>query len=232
MRPFATYAIEPAAPLATFAKLPIKEITVFKDGHAFVAHEGKMPTDSKGNVVMDYLPAPVLGTFWPYTVEKGVKLTSVVAGQKRVMVDRTALNLRDLLEANIGAEAIIEEIGTNRYEATILSVPARSAEEQATNNPPNTTERLPERGNLILLKTVEGIKAVSIDRIQEVTFKQPHQAALSSEEFRNLLTLKLDWNKARPASTAEVGLLYLQKGIRWIPNYKVELGPDGKASVK
>src|SRR5664279_5472913 len=63
----AASAAEKAAPLSTFGKLPIKEITVFKDGHAFVAHEGEMPTDEHGNVVMDYLPAPVVGTFWPYS---------------------------------------------------------------------------------------------------------------------------------------------------------------------
>src|SRR5437879_2848914 len=124
-------AAEKAAPLATFAKLPIKEITVFKDGHAFVAHEGQMVTDEHGDVVMDYLPAPVLGTFWPYATEPGARLTSVVAGQKRVLVERTALTLRELLEANIGADVILLEAGTNRYEATIAGVPARSAEEQA-----------------------------------------------------------------------------------------------------
>ena len=74
-------AAEKAAPLSTFGKLPIKEITVFKDGHAFVAHEGEMPTDEHGNVVMDYLPAPVIGTFWPYSAEKRAKLTSVVASR-------------------------------------------------------------------------------------------------------------------------------------------------------
>jgi hypothetical protein len=52
-----------AAPLGTLAKMPVKEITVFKDGHAFVLHEGPLPTDGAGNVVLDYLPAPVLGTF-------------------------------------------------------------------------------------------------------------------------------------------------------------------------
>ena len=233
--PFLTsgaFAVEQAAPLATFSKLPVKEITVFKDGHAFVAHEGRMPVDDHGNVVMDYLPAPVLGTFWPYSAEQGTKLTSVVAGQKRVLVERTALTLRELLEANIGAEAVIAETGTNRYEATIVGLPARSAEEQAGANPPNSGERLPEKGNLLLLRTAEGTKAVSIDRIQEVTFKQPHQAALASEEFRNLLTLKLDWNQARPATAANIGLFYLQKGIRWIPNYKIDIGSDGKAAVK
>jgi hypothetical protein len=228
----AAAAAEKAAPLSTFGKLPIKEVTVFKDGHAFVAHEGEMPTDEHGNVVMDYLPAPVIGTFWPYSAEKRARLTSVVASQKRVLVERTALSVRELLEANIGAEAIIAESGTNRYAATILGVPTRSAEEQAATNPPNTGERLPEKGNLILLQTAEGVKALAIDRIQDVTFKQPHKPATANEEFRNLLTLKLDWGKAKRAKTANVGLFYLQKGVRWIPSYKVEIDGDGKATMK
>ena len=228
----AAAGVEKAAPLSTFGKLPIKELTVFKDGHAFVAHEGEMPTDEHGNVVMDYLPTPVVGTFWPYSAEKRAKLTSVVASQKRVLVERTALSVRELLEANIGAEAIIAESGTNRYAATILGVPARSAEEQAATNPPNTGERLPEKGNLILLQTAEGVKALPIDRIQDVTFKQAHKAAAANEEFRTLLTLKLDWGKAKPAKAANVGLFYLQKGMRWIPSYKVEIDGDGKAAVK
>jgi hypothetical protein len=225
-------AVEKAAPLSTFGKLPIKEITVFKDGNALVAHEGKMPTDDHGNVLMDYLPAPVLGTFWPYSAEKRARLTSVVASQKRVLVERTALTLRELLEANVGAEVIITEAGTNSYPATIAGLPARSAEEQAAVNPPNSGEHLPEKGSLILLKTAEGLKALPIERIQEVTFKNAHQPAAANEEFRNLLTLKLDWGKAAPAKSANVGLFYVQKGVRWIPSYKVEMGDDGQAAVK
>jgi hypothetical protein len=228
----AVLAAEKAAPLSTFAKLPIKEITVFKDGHAFVAHEGEMPTDEKGRVVMDYLPTPVVGTFWPYSAEKQARLVGVVASQKRVLVERTALNLRELLEANIGAEAIIAETGENRYAATILGLPARSAEEQAAINPPNAGERLPEKGNVILLKIAEGVKVLAIDRIQEVTFTHAHKTAVAEEEFRNLLYLNLDWGNAKPAPKAKVGLFYLQKGVRWIPSYKVELDGKGSAAVK
>src|ERR1017187_2316500 len=118
-----TSAAEKAAPLSTFGKLPIKEITVFKDGHAFVAHEGEMPADEHGNVVMDYLPAPVVGTFWPYSAEKKAKLTSVVASRKRVLVERTALSSREHLQANLGAEAIIAEFGKHRYAGMIGSPP-------------------------------------------------------------------------------------------------------------
>ena len=49
-----------------YEKLPVKEVTIFKDGHAYVLHEGSLPTDEKGNVAMDQLPKPILGTFWAY----------------------------------------------------------------------------------------------------------------------------------------------------------------------
>src|SRR5207244_2872236 len=59
-----------------------------------------------------------------------------------------------------------------------------------------------------------------------------HKNKLSHEEFRNLLTLKLDWGGRRPSSTAGVGLVYLQKGLRWIPGYKVTLDGNGTAGIK
>ena len=225
-------ASEKATPLKTFGRLPIKEVTVFKDGHACVAHEGPLPTDARGNVLMDYLPAPVLGTFWPYVAEPGARLTSVVAGQKRVLVERTALSLPELLEANVGAEAIIQEPGTNRYTATVIGLPARSAEELEATSPPSTGESLPQKGSLVLLRTAAGVKAVPLDHIQEVTFVHAPKPAAAVEEFRNLLTLRLEWNQAKPKKAANVGLFYVQKGIRWIPNYKIELDGNGKATVK
>src|SRR5689334_2910086 len=101
---------DPATPLTSLAKMPVKEITVFKDGHAFLLHSGKMPTDPAGNVVLDALPQPVLGTFWPYSADKNVKLTAVTASTRKVKLDRTALSLRELIEANIGAEVQITEM--------------------------------------------------------------------------------------------------------------------------
>ncbi len=224
-------AAEKAAPLSTFGKLPIKEITVFKDGHAFVAHEGPMPTDDQGNVVMDYLPVPVIGTFWAYSSESRAKLAGVLAGQKRVRVERTALSIRELLEGNVGAEVLISESGTN-YSATIVGFPERTSDEQERTSPPNSGERLPEKGSLILLKTAAGTRAVPIERIQDVTFKEAPKHGVAQEEFRNLLTLKLDWSRARAAKSANVGLFYLQKGVRWIPSYKVEIDGQGNAKVK
>jgi hypothetical protein len=234
----AALAAQAPAPLAALARMPVKEVTVFKDGHAFVLHEGTLPTDAAGNVLMDYLPSPVLGTFWPYSANPGVKLAGVVAGQRRVLVEQTALSLAELLDGNAGAEAIITEKTTGpnrepvRYACTIIGIPQRSSEELATTGLPNAAPRTPEKGSIILVRTSDGVKAVIVENIQDVTFKTPHKSKLSHEEFRNLLTLKLEWGSRKPGPTAQVGLVYLQNGLRWIPGYRATLDGNGNAAIK
>lgn len=225
------------APPGALAQMPIREVTVFKDGHAFVLHEGRVSTDGAGNVVMDYLPMPVLGTFWAHSADARARLTSAVASQQRVRIDRTALGLRELIEGNIGAQVMVSELPSGReqpltYAATIVGVPERSGEELERTSPPNSGEKLPQKGNVVLLRTEAGTKVVSLDRILDVTFKSTPRLNVTSEEFRNLLTLKLDWEGRKAEKDAAVGMIYLQKGLRWIPNYKVSLDGKGNALVK
>jgi len=229
-----------AEPLSALAQMPVKEVTSFKDGHAFVLHEGSMPTDEAGNVVLDYLPAPVLGTFWPYSADKDAKLSSVVASQHKVMVPQSALNVQEFIQANPGAQVVVTELknaGANNpssitYDAQILGIPVRSSEELEHNSPPNSGEKLPVYGECVLLKTATGVSTVPLSKIEYVTFKGNYDSKLSREEFRNLLTLKLDWSKGQAAKNAEVGMMYLQQGIRWVPEYKINIDGNGLAHVK
>jgi len=226
----AAVAQEPAR-LEALGKMPVKEVTVFKDGHAFVLHEGTLPTDAAGDVVMDYLPTPLMGAFWPYATEKGATLKAVVAGRRAVQVDRTALTIPELLEANVGAECIVTEMEGQpvRYATTILAFPTRPPE-IGPGEAPSNREETP--GQYVLLKTADGAKAVPLSVIRDVTFKGERRSAVSAEEMRNLLTLKLDWGAGHPGREAGVGLVYLQQGLRWIPSYKVVLDGKGSAQVK
>ena len=220
-------------PKNEFFKLPIKEITIFKDGHAFVIHEGSLPVDESGNVAMDYLPAPILGAFWPYSADRNVKLVGVVAGQQKVSVERTALDVENLVKANIGADVIIKEKNERpAYPATIVSIPTRSSEELAVTDPNDATPKLPQQGKIVLLKTGDGIKALDLDTIQDVTFKNQPKSNVIGDEFRNRLLLKLHWDGHDPAKTAAVGLAYIQKGVRWIPSYRVTLDDNGNAAIE
>ena len=236
---------ETAEPLGALAKMPVREITVFKDGHAFVLHTGTMPTDAKGNVALDYLPQPVLGTFWPYAGEKSpAKLSAVTTSQRKVLVERTALTLREMLESNPGAEVYVKEypeinpaVGTpgvagSEYPATILGIPERTGAELEATSVPNSGPQLPQKAGVILLKTDKGTRVVDISRIAQVTFKGEQKRTVANEEMRNLMTMKLEWPSNKPEKQADVGMVYLQKGIRWIPNYRIEIDGKGEAAVK
>ena len=221
------------------SSIPVREITVFKDGHAFVLHEGDVATDEAGNVHLDYLPTPVIGTFWPYSADAKVKLDSVAAGRHRVGLERTALSIRDLLEANIGSTIRIREarlvdgkMESAIYNCTILSIPKRSAKELEASAPAGNGPQLAEPGQIILLRSEEGTRAVPIATIQDVTFLDNPTAQVAYEEIRNLLRLKMNWGDEKPKKTVKVGLTYLQRGIRWIPQYRLTLNGDGTVKVQ
>ena len=216
----------------SLANIPVREVTIFKDGHAFVLHEGQMPTDADGNVVLDYLPRPIIGTFWSYSNDSKAKLTSVVSGRRVVSIDKTALSIRELIEANIGAKVRIAEAGLSAYECEIFGIPTRSSEEIRRTSAPSSPDALSQKGYIVLLKFEGGVKAVQLEKIQEITFLEEPRPNLAYEDFRNIMTLKLDWGKNKPAETANVGMVYVQRGIRWIPNYRVEIDGKGQTVVK
>jgi len=219
-----------ASQLGALARLPVKEVTVFKDGHAYVLHEGKVVADSDGEVRMDYLPTPVLGTFWAYSAEDGKPIRKVTASRRRVTVEKTALSVTELIEANPGAEVTIREKSGRSHEGKIVGIPARSASELEETGPPNTDPRLPERAALVLIATNTGVATIPLDIIEGVTFRQQPGPKVTQEEFRNVLSLGIPGTQK--GASVGVGLMYVQKGLRWIPSYQVSLDGKGTARIR
>ncbi|NLX25285.1 MAG: DUF4139 domain-containing protein, partial [Lentisphaerae bacterium] len=211
-------------------RLPVHEITVFKDGHAFIQHSGTLPVDESGKIIMDYLPAPVLGTFWPYVDDQNATLGSVVAGIRKVETEKTALSIGEMIEANIGARIIFRDGEIDR-EATIVGIPTRSSEELASYASPTDLPQLPQKSDVLLLRTTEGIRTLPLSSIDQLTFVDERKEKVVQEEFRNRLSLNVKWNN-QPKETANVGLVYLQLGIRWIPSYRIAIQDDGTAVLK
>ncbi len=205
--------------------IPVREITVFKDGHAFVDHFGNMLTDDSGNVVLDYLPAPLMGTFWSYSIDKQAKLKSVVSSRAKISKEKTAVNIRELLEANIGADVLITE--ESQYAASILAVP--NADDNGNSAENNNRVQSP---GVVLLRASGGVKVVKIERIKDVTFLSDPKLTRTEEKTCDRMTLHLDWAGSKPNKSAAVGYAYVQKGIRWIPSYKVTIDGEGNAKVK
>jgi hypothetical protein len=215
--------------------LPVREVTVFKDGHAFVLREGDLRAGADGagdTVVLDRLPVPVLGTFWPYATG-GARLVSVTAAKQVVPVEKTALDVRQTIEANVGKDAEILDASGNTIRGTIVAIPARDAKEVARLDPRTGGPRAPEKGSVVLLRTAAGTKALPFDQVKNVTIVGEATPRFVEEELRDRLTLRLERPLERKGTDAgRVGVVYVQKGLRWIPGYKIDIDGKGHAHVR
>jgi hypothetical protein len=215
------------------ARPTVREITVFKDGNSLVRTEGDLPVGPDGNVVYDAVPQALLGTFFPYVAEGGPRLRGAAAVRTTVAPVRTALDVRGLIEANVGAEVFVRLNGyaESRTPATIVGVLERDVDEQRRNAPPGAEAPAAERGSTVLLRTVDGVVPVSFERLQDLVFRSPPKTTLAVPERRDALEWRLDWADAPRTPTAKVGFSCLQKGLRWMPSYRIELDGTGGALV-
>jgi len=152
----------------------------------------------------------------------------VVAGQNAVLVERTALDIRGLLEANIGRKLS----SPNRDQSLrrpIVDLPTRQPEELAAPARPNSPDGCRKKGNLVLLKTAEGVRASG--GAHSRGYFTGRTTAVSNEEFRNLLTLKLDWTKPKPSRWQKWVCSMCKRGAL-DPSYKLEIDGEGNAAVK
>ncbi|MHB8866837.1 MAG: hypothetical protein ACYC6N_31125 [Pirellulaceae bacterium] len=212
-------------------RIPVREVTVFKDGHAFVLHEGDVPVDERRTVYLDQLPTPVIGTFWPYVASDRITLQNVMAGRRTVQSSESAVTIQDLLRANVGAKVHLK-LAQDQFAGTIVSIPTRSQEEEDAPRMATGEPARPVIGNVIVVQTAEGYRVMALDAIQEVTFLEPPCGAVAGRKKQDVLSLRLRWNDDQPEQSARVGMVYLQKGIRWIPSYKLDLDGQGRARVK
>ncbi len=220
------------ADITKLADLPVRDVTVFKDGHAFVTHRGMAATDENGQVHIDHLPTPVVGTFWPFSGDPQVALHGVTVGQRRVVINKTALTLAELIRANVGARIIVHESPERSWAGQILGIPERTSEELSSTLPSSSGPQPTSRSLLVLLKTDEGVKVTPVSKILEVTFIDPPRTKVADDELRNVMTFHMDWQGAPVEKQADVGMTYLQRGLRWIPQYRITLQPDGQAVVE
>ncbi|HEV3028653.1 MAG TPA: hypothetical protein VG457_13830, partial [Planctomycetota bacterium] len=87
-------------------------------------------------------------------------------------------------------------------------------------------------GSLALVKTLEGLRPVPLEAIDTVTLRDKSETRLTEDVSRAALTLRLDWGANARPKRARVGMMYLQKGIRWIPSYRIEIDGKGQAKVQ
>src|SRR5688572_3065790 len=124
---FTTVLLAQEPPRVAAPTLPVREVTVFKDGHAYVIREAALAAGTI-TLTLDELPQPVMGTFWPYATG-GAKLVSAKAGTETVQEMQPAVDLRQIAKANIGKEVIVVAYDKERIEGKLVGAPMKAGEE-------------------------------------------------------------------------------------------------------
>lgn len=192
--------------------LPVQSITAFKDGHALVIREGQHEVKD-GAILLDGLPSPLLGTFWPYATDEQNAVVSATASQIPTESEQVAATMVELLRENIGEQVMLEiyiDGKTQGKQRGVIEGVSSSGADQS----------------YVLLKGDDQLQAIPTRHIEGLVLDKDAKTQVSIRGTTPGLRLKL---KNGDVAEAGIGLMYVEKGFRWIPQYKMTLGPDGKA---
>lgn len=204
----------------------IKRVAVFKNGYAFTYREGEARTS--GNwAYTTKTPIGVLGTVWGYSTTPSVKVNQLLASEVTNASTERVTDVAEILLANEGKRIRIFDNynAAKTYEGTYEIVsPYRKFSYETT--PENRNRPSFDLGSVtITLKTENGIlllPANSVGRI-EILDSQPNLTKPKSEKQ---VRLGIKTEGAKDGQKITLGVAALERGIRWIPAYRVEVKGD------
>jgi len=231
----------------------ITDVTVFKDGHALVMSRGSTKIED-GWCRTREVPVPVLGTFWAFVTDKNAEVDFVKAGFAETKEERPCLTFDEIIQINIGKRATIVEqpkdadaishegvlLGILQHESkqeveTSGTLPARYDEwgryisDQQTQE--TKEEEIKSFASFVMVQTDLGTNLIKRENIRSITIADT--TATTHTETKKVREISMHLvSQGEPLNReTEVGMIYLQKGIRWIPDYRIQLLDNGKANV-
>jgi hypothetical protein len=219
------------------AKTKVKTVAAFKNGLAFVFRAGETRL-SNGWARLEELPAATLGSFWVGTTSQNGPITDLVVYRGKQTQNVDAINLGELLAANVGREVVVTYLSGSQpkeINGTILTVPENRKPAAATlpvpHNPyyPGSFSPATEMpGEIVAIQNRGGgISVLNKNAILslELAGNGNLKTHLEKEVPRAKILLA-----GKPAS-AEITLACLEKGIIWSPSYRVNIENDKQADI-
>lgn len=224
-------------------KPKVRTVAAFKNGLAFVLKSGDTPLKN-GWARMDQLPPVALGSLWIGTTSKSGPVTDVIAYKEKVAEDSEAINMNELLAANVGHDVVLTyTIGATAKSAAgkLLAVPAdRKPDEHASPlpgpSPYGGYYRPPEepmsRGEIVLLRTTgagqSSVLALPKASVLSLEIRDEAKVRTSVESEQARTRIHVGGNPAH----AEITVAGLEKGIVWSPSYRINLADEKQADFE
>lgn len=197
----------------------VKRVAVFKNGYAFTYREGESNV-SNGWAYTTRTPIGVLGTVWGYSTLPNSKVVQLLASESDKRETERVKNISEILLANEGAR--IRFADNNRtdkyYEGTYEIVSAHRNFAPAT---PVTINNEYTNAITIALKTETGVMFFNGNSLYnlEILGQPKYEKPKNLKETR--LSVKVEGVADGQKTT--LGIAALERGIRWIPAYRVEV---------
>ena len=223
-------------------KPKVKTVAAFKNGLAFVLKAGETPLKG-GWARMDQLPPAVLGSLWIGTTSKSGQVTDVIAYMEKVSEDAEAINMNEMLAANVGRRVILYLSGAiPKTEGTLLSVPAERKPDEAALTAPNPPPYAsawrpgaePAHAEIIILRTTNTVTrkpvCLAIPKSSVQSLELLDEPSLNTKVEKELARTKI--HVGGEPSRAEITVACLEKGIVWSPSYRINLADEKQADLE
>ncbi len=204
----------------------VRSAALFKNGLAFVRREGSIPAGAQ-SLRIEPLPVPVHGTFWIAADPARARLGPALARKTEVRERFSAFTMEDLLRANVGRRVTLVMGEKDSVEGTIESVtepPPPSPADVA----PGTVYFPPPTGGLALVRTAGGSIAIPTLEVRRLRVEG---GALATEVSRRREAVSLSCPVEGKEGPTPVSLLYLERGLTWVPSYAIDLSEPEKATL-
>lgn len=230
----------------------ITDVTVFKDGHALVMSRGSARLED-GWCRTREVPVPVLGTFWTFVADKNSQIDFVKAGFVETEETRPCLTFEEIIQANVGKRAVIVEQPKDAapisHEGVLLGILQHEAEKEVETSrtmpggrdwrgrwissrqiQETKEDKIKSLASFVMLRKDTGVQMIQRDNIRSICLAD-HKPATAHSETKKVREISMHVvRKGKPVSgERDVGMIYVQKGVRWIPDYRIKLLPNGKA---
>src|SRR2546426_1940042 len=208
-------------------KPEIKRVAIFKNGYVLTYREGQARTAGGWAYTTD-VPIGVLGTVWGYSTTPQGRVTQLLASEANRKENFRVGSLEELLVANEAAHVRLHTFQDKVHDGELIVLNSRPDTSAAATRASDeeTPELVAARSGtpIIALKTAEGILAFRLEQIAyvEILGQPKLNKAITAKEHR--LAIKTESS----SSTQPVGLgvAALERGIRWIPAYRLEVKGD------
>lgn len=234
----ATFAA--GAATGTNAVPRIERIALFKNGLGYATATATLPPNAT-TVRIGQLPVPAYGTFWVGYPQE-VKLRNLTTAMETVDELVPVSSVDQLLRLNPGRKVVVHTAGaTSGEQGVVAGLVQPFAAPPAAPEPPSPYfmdfRRSPERpyyygypapaqSGLVLVKTDNGVVALSPGAIQRADFEGGAPLCVTTnQQKRPAIRMELE----AAAGGAKVSVAYLARGITWVPSYRIDLSAEKSA---